>query len=36
LSKANIDLDRKVLSELAINDKVAFAEIVNKVKTVLV
>ncbi|GHU11335.1 50S ribosomal protein L20 [Alphaproteobacteria bacterium] len=35
LSKANISLDRKVLSELAINNKLAFAEIVNKVKAVL-
>ncbi|MDR2782204.1 MAG: 50S ribosomal protein L20 [Holosporaceae bacterium] len=35
LGKANISIDRKILSELAINDKVAFAEIVNKVKTVL-
>lgn len=35
LSKANINLDRKVLSELAINDKEAFAEIVKKVKAVL-
>ncbi len=36
LEKANINIDRKVLSELAINDKAAFAEIVNKVKAVLV
>lgn len=36
LEKANINIDRKVLSELAVNDKVAFAEIVNKVKAVLV
>ncbi len=35
LSKANIAIDRKVLSELAINDKAAFGEIVNKVKAVL-
>ena len=35
LSKANIDIDRKVLSELAINDKAAFKEIVSKVKAVL-
>ncbi len=35
LSKANIAIDRKVLSELAINDKVAFKEIVSKVKAVL-
>lgn len=36
LQKANIDLDRKILSELAINDKAAFAEIVKQVKTALV
>ena len=35
LSKANVAIDRKVLSELAINDKAAFGEIVNKVKAVL-
>ena len=35
LDKANILLDRKVLSELAINDKAAFSEIVGKVKAVL-
>ena len=35
LSKANIAIDRKVLSELAINDKIAFKEIVDKVKAVL-
>ncbi len=35
LGKANISLDRKVLSEMAINDKEAFAEIVKKVKSVL-
>ncbi|MCR5225123.1 MAG: 50S ribosomal protein L20 [Alphaproteobacteria bacterium] len=35
LGKAKISLDRKVLSEMAINDKVAFAEIVKKVKSVL-
>lgn len=35
LEKANISLDRKVLSEMAINNKDAFAEIVNKVKAVL-
>ena len=35
LSKANINIDRKVLSELAINDKAAFVEIVNQVKAVL-
>jgi large subunit ribosomal protein L20 len=36
LNKANISIDRKILSELAINDKAVFMEIVNKVKTVLV
>ena len=36
LQKANIDLDRKILSELAVNDKAAFAEIVKQVKTALV
>jgi large subunit ribosomal protein L20 len=36
LGKAKISIDRKILSELAINDKIAFAEIVNKVKAVLV
>lgn len=35
LSKANISIDRKVLSELAINDKAAFEKIVKQVKTVL-
>lgn len=35
LSKINLSLDRKVLSELAINDKVAFLEVVNKVKAAL-
>jgi len=35
LSKANITMDRKILSELAINNKVAFAEIVNKAKAAL-
>lgn len=35
LAKANIIIDRKVLSELAINDKAAFKEIVSKVKAVL-
>lgn len=32
LKKAGINLDRKILSELAINDKAAFAEVVNKAK----
>ena len=35
LEKANILIDRKVLSELAINDKNAFTEIVVKVKAAL-
>jgi large subunit ribosomal protein L20 len=35
LSKAAIGLDRKVLAELAVNDKPAFAAIVAKVKTSL-
>lgn len=35
LSKANIIMDRKVLSDLAINDNAAFTEILNKVKSVL-
>ncbi|MDR2107152.1 MAG: 50S ribosomal protein L20 [Holosporaceae bacterium] len=36
LAKAGISLDRKVLSELAINNKAAFAEVVDRVKAVLV
>ena len=32
LKKASIELDRKVLSDMAIHDKVAFAAIVNQVK----
>ncbi len=35
LSKANIAIDRKLLSELAVNNKSAFAEIVKKVKSSL-
>ncbi|MDR0581186.1 MAG: 50S ribosomal protein L20 [Holosporaceae bacterium] len=35
LSKANISIDRKILSELAVNDKKTFVEIVNKVKMTL-
>ena len=35
LRKINVLLDRKVLSELAINDKKAFLDIVNKVKAAL-
>lgn len=33
LKKANILLDRKILAELAVNDKKAFAALVEKVKT---
>lgn len=32
LKKANIDLDRKALAEIAFTDEAAFAAIVNKVK----
>lgn len=32
LKKANIDLDRKALAEIAFSDAAAFAAIVNKVK----
>ncbi|MFO1337261.1 MAG: 50S ribosomal protein L20 [Burkholderiaceae bacterium] len=35
LKKANIELDRKVLSDMAINDPAAFAGIVDKVKAQL-
>ncbi len=35
LKKANINLNRKMLSEIAIADENAFKEIVNKVKSVL-
>ena len=35
LKKANIDLDRKVLSDMAIHDPAAFASIVEKVKAQL-
>ncbi|MDR0555718.1 MAG: 50S ribosomal protein L20 [Holosporaceae bacterium] len=35
LGKANISLDRKILSELAVNDKETFKEVVNRVKSVL-
>ncbi|MCP5264495.1 MAG: 50S ribosomal protein L20 [Burkholderiaceae bacterium] len=35
LNKARIGLDRKVLAELAVNDKPAFAAIVGKVKASL-
>jgi large subunit ribosomal protein L20 len=35
LCRANISLDRKILSDMAINDKGAFAEVVNKAKAAL-
>ena len=35
LPKANIGLDRKVLAELAVNDKPAFSAIVEQVKSTL-
>jgi large subunit ribosomal protein L20 len=35
LNKAAIGLDRKVLADMAVNDKAAFAAVVNKVKAVL-
>ena len=35
LHKANIEIDRKVLSDLAINDKVAFQAIVEQAKAAL-
>ena len=35
LKKASIEMDRKVLSDMAINDKPAFAALVAKIKTVL-
>jgi len=35
LKKAQIDLDRKILAEMAVNDTVAFAKIVEAVKTAL-
>jgi large subunit ribosomal protein L20 len=35
LKKANISINRKMLSELAINNKAAFTEIVNKAKAQL-
>jgi large subunit ribosomal protein L20 len=31
LKKANVELDRKILAELAVNDKAAFTDIVRKV-----
>lgn len=35
LNKAGIEIDRKMLSELAINDEAAFAQIVEKAKAAL-
>lgn len=35
LKKANIEIDRKVLSDLAINEKVAFEAIANQVRATL-
>ena len=35
LKKANIDIDRKVLSDMAIHDPAAFASIVDKAKAQL-
>lgn len=35
LAKAGITIDRKVLADIAVHDKPAFAEIANKVKAVL-
>lgn len=35
LAKANITIDRKVLSDLAINDKVAFGQLAEKAKAAL-
>lgn len=35
LGKAAIELDRKILAELAVNDKVAFAELAARAKTAL-
>lgn len=35
LAKANIAIDRKVLSDLAINDKVAFGQLAEKAKAAL-
>ncbi len=35
LKKANIDIDRKVLADLAVNDPAAFGSIVDKVKAQL-
>jgi len=35
LKKAGIDMDRKVLADMAVMDKVAFAAVVSKVKAAL-
>jgi large subunit ribosomal protein L20 len=35
LKKANIDLDRKILAEMAMNDAVAFTAVVNQAKAAL-
>ncbi|HLS22293.1 MAG TPA: 50S ribosomal protein L20 [Pseudogracilibacillus sp.] len=35
LKKANIDINRKMLADLAVNDEKAFAELVNKAKSAL-
>merc|ERR1712098_715912 len=35
LKKANVEIDRKVLADLAVNEKAAFAAIVEKAKAVL-
>ncbi len=35
LHKADIDIDRKVLADIAVSDKGAFAELVNQAKTCL-
>ena len=35
LKKANIEMDRKVLADIAVNDKVAFTSIVTEVKAAL-
>ena len=36
LKKSGIDLDRKVLADMAMNDKVAFSQVVEKAKAALV
>jgi large subunit ribosomal protein L20 len=36
LKRANIDIDRKVLADLAVADKAAFAKIAGQVKASLV